>query len=158
MRESSRSGIEGEAEACQRKCTEVLFFITKDFRLKYISVQGRVLLIYCYLMTMIFFFFSFFYFFFIGKRMFFVTSVCLFHDVHVTWIGGKDEGLRLAGTWGLSALQISHTAKISSHWRNKKCTRLPWGCAFLPLRHVYSIMFLLKWSLYFIFCVIVREV
>lgn len=66
-------------------CTEVLFFITKDFRLEYISVQGRALLIYCYLMTMIIVSKLFlFLLFFIGKRMFFVTSVCLFHVVLVT--------------------------------------------------------------------------
>lgn len=65
----NRGGIEGAAEACQRKCTEVLFFITKDFRLEYISVQGRVLLIYCYLMTMILFQgCCFFFTFFIGKK------------------------------------------------------------------------------------------
>lgn len=86
-RESHRGSVEGAAEACQRKCTEVLFFITKGFRLEYISVQGRALFIYCYLMTMIivsrllfFVFFNFFY----WKKDVFVTSVCLFHDVHVT--------------------------------------------------------------------------
>lgn len=80
-RESHRGGVEGAAEACQRKCTEVLFFITKGFRLEYISVQGRALLIYCYLMTMIIvsrlLFFVFFYFFFIGKRMF-LLHLCVF--------------------------------------------------------------------------------
>lgn len=61
-----------QQKMCQRKCTEVLFFITKDFRLEHISVQGRVLLIYCYLMTIVsrllFLFFCFFKLFVIGKK------------------------------------------------------------------------------------------
>lgn len=58
------------------------------------------------------FFVVFFLLFLVEKKMFFVTSVCLFHDVLVTWIGDRDEGLSLAGTGGISALQISHTAKF----------------------------------------------
>lgn len=35
----------------KRNCTEVLFFITKDIKLGYLTAQGRALLIYFYLMT-----------------------------------------------------------------------------------------------------------
>lgn len=45
---------EGAAETCQRNCTEVLFFITEEFRVEIISVQGRALFIYCCSMTMIY--------------------------------------------------------------------------------------------------------
>lgn len=48
-------GIVGMLEKQQQKrnCTEVLFFITKDIKLGYLSAQGRALLIYFYLMTLI---------------------------------------------------------------------------------------------------------
>lgn len=47
-------GIVGMLEKQQQKrnCTEVLFFITKDIKLGYLSAQGRAL-IYFYLMTLI---------------------------------------------------------------------------------------------------------
>lgn len=80
-------------------------------------------------------------FFLLEKGCFFVTSVCLFHDVHVTWIGDKDEGLRLAGTGGLSALQISHTAKFLVIEEIKNA---PDSLEVVPFFHfVYSIVVLL---------------
>lgn len=113
------------------KCTEVLFFITEDLRFEYISVQGRVLLIYCYFLTMIVSSFSYFCYL---EKGFFVTSVSFFFLLccccDLNWwqrweIGfGWYQRIKCPG-------DFTHS-KLSSHWRNKKCTRLLWGCAFLP--------------------------
>lgn len=63
---------------CQRNCTEVLFFIKKkEFRLEYISVQGRALLIYCCLMTMIIVFKVVFFLLFYWKKDVF-CYICVF--------------------------------------------------------------------------------
>lgn len=66
-----------EKKGAERKCTEVLFFIKDNIRLEYISVQGRLLLIYCYFMTMIV---SSFFIFVIGKK---ICALCLFYVVPI---------------------------------------------------------------------------
>lgn len=134
--------IEGAAETCQRNCTEVLFFITKDFRLDYISVQGRALLIYCYLMTMIIVsrLFFFFYFFLLKKGCFCYIYVSFsWCSCDLNW--WQRWGSELGWYRRIKCPADFTHSKISSHWRNKKCTRLPWDWLFFfPRHHVHSIM------------------
>lgn len=105
-------------------------FITKNFRLAYMSVNGENSPYLFHLMTVIVILCSFYFLFVVIGGRGWKLRFCymdVFKIFLVTLTGSKDK-LGLAGTRGSSALHISH-GQISSHWRNKnKCTWFLWIC------------------------------
>lgn len=117
-------GMLEEQQQKKRNCTEVLFFITKDIKLGYLSAQGRALLIYFYLMTLIIvsklsyfllFYWNCWVFLLLSSLLFFVTSVSFTWCFNWLELVTGEGSIRL----GTSALQISHS-KISSQWQIKE--------------------------------------
>lgn len=70
-----------EQQKCVKGIALKFYFLLKkkkEFRLEYISVQGRALLIYCCLMTMIIVFKVVFFFTFLLEKGCFLLHLCLF--------------------------------------------------------------------------------